>query len=110
MKIKAVLLDFGGTLAEGALDWEPYHESIRSFLASYGYNIPMKDLKKALRGALGKLEKMTSGDVKSVLKAPVNQDLNDKLNEVLGYCPGNVPDFDEKDLEILKEKVEEYGL
>ncbi|MFC1802510.1 HAD family hydrolase [Thermoproteota archaeon] len=57
MKIKAVLLDFGGTLAEGALDWEPYHESIRSFLASYGYNIPMKDLKKALRGALGELEK-----------------------------------------------------
>ena len=58
MKIKAVLLDFGGTLADGALDREPYHETIRSFLISHGYEVSMKNLKKALRKALGYLEKV----------------------------------------------------
>lgn len=57
MKIKAVLLDFGGTLASGGLDWEPYHESIRNYLFNNGYNIEMLDLKKALRSTLAELEK-----------------------------------------------------
>jgi HAD superfamily hydrolase (TIGR01549 family) len=58
MKIKAVLLDFGGTLASGGLDWEPYHESIRNYLISHGYNIKMKELKKALRGTLAELDRI----------------------------------------------------
>ena len=58
MDIKAVILDFGGTLADGGLDWDPYHEAIRSFLSSHGYYIPMKDLKKALRGALSDLNRV----------------------------------------------------
>ncbi len=57
MIIKAVLLDFGGTLASGGLDWEPYHESIRNYLISNGYNIEMQDLKKALRGTLTELQR-----------------------------------------------------
>jgi hypothetical protein len=36
MAIKAVILDFGGTLSDGALDWDPYHEKIRSILAGKG--------------------------------------------------------------------------
>jgi hypothetical protein len=31
-----VILDFGGTLSDGALDWDPYHEKIRSILAGKG--------------------------------------------------------------------------
>ena len=58
MDIKAVILDFGGTLADGGLDWNPYHEAIRSILASYGNNIPMKTLKRALRAALADLNKI----------------------------------------------------
>ncbi len=58
MEIKAVILDFGGTLADGGLDWDPYHETIRSFLASHGYNIPMNKLKRALRGALSDLNRI----------------------------------------------------
>lgn len=57
MEIKAVILDFGGTLADGGLDWDPYHETIRSFLASHGYIIPMNKLKRALRGALAELNR-----------------------------------------------------
>lgn len=60
MEIKAVLLDFGGTLASGGLDWDPYHESIRKYLISIGYNVDMKTLKKALRGALVDLNKIRS--------------------------------------------------
>lgn len=58
MDIKAVILDFGGTLSDGALDWEPYHEAIRSFVLSHGYSMPMKDLKKSLRGALAHLNRV----------------------------------------------------
>ena len=57
MKIKAVLLDFGGTLADGGLDWEPYHETIRNYLISHGYPMEMQHMKKALRGTLSDLEK-----------------------------------------------------
>jgi len=56
--IKAVILDFGGTLSDGALDWDPYHEKIRSILASRGYLVSMSQLKKALRGALGDLNRV----------------------------------------------------
>ena len=58
MKIKAVLLDFGGTLASGGLDWDPYHEAIRNYLTSLGHNVKMKELKKTLRGALADLDKI----------------------------------------------------
>ena len=58
MNIKAVILDFGGTLADGGLDWNPYHENIRSFLASHGNIIPMNKLKRALRSALSDLNKV----------------------------------------------------
>jgi len=58
MKIKVVLLDFGGTLASGGLDWDPYHEAIRNYLVSNGHNIDMKKLKKALRGALADLNRI----------------------------------------------------
>ena len=58
MDIKAVILDFGGTLSDGELDWDPYHETIRSFLLSHGYFMPMKDLKKSLRGALAHLNRV----------------------------------------------------
>ena len=58
MEIKAVILDFGGTLADGGLNWDPYHENIRSFLASHGYNMPMNKLKRALRSALSDLNRV----------------------------------------------------
>jgi putative hydrolase of the HAD superfamily len=60
MKIKAILLDFGGTLSEGELDWDPYHESIKSYLSSHGYYIEMQKLKKSLRAALAELKKIRS--------------------------------------------------
>ncbi len=60
MKIKAILLDFGGTLSDGRLDWDPYHESIKSYLSSHGYYIEMPKLKKSLRAALAELEKIRS--------------------------------------------------
>jgi len=57
MEIKAVILDFGGTLADGGLDLGPYHETIRSYLASRGYFIQMNVMKKALRGAIAELNR-----------------------------------------------------
>ena len=60
MRIKAVILDFGGTLADGYLEWDPYHEELRSYLAGVGHDVEMADLKRAIRGALGDLERVRS--------------------------------------------------
>jgi putative hydrolase of the HAD superfamily len=58
MKIKAVILDFGGTLSEGDLDWDPYHLALQGILTRRGYPVEMGDLKKAIRGALQELAKV----------------------------------------------------
>lgn len=58
MAIKAVILDFGGTLSNGDIDWGPYHEKIRSILAGRGHLVEMSRLKKALSGALGDLNRV----------------------------------------------------
>ena len=58
MTFKAVILDFGGTLADGGLEWEPYHEAIRIILTGNGYGVEMRELKRALRGALQELNKL----------------------------------------------------
>ncbi len=58
MVIKAVILDFGGTLSNGAIDLGLYHEKIRSILAGRGHLVEMSRLKKALSGALGDLNRV----------------------------------------------------
>jgi len=60
MEIKAVLLDFGGTLANGNLELKPYHESIRKYLTSLGYNVTMRQIRKALHLSLTELNKIRS--------------------------------------------------
>ncbi len=93
MEIKAVILDFGGTLADGGLDWDPYHENIRSFLASHGYNVPIKRLKKALRAALAHLNRvrakgkeMTFEEVYSIFLSNLDVRYD---NEMLEYLHEN---------------------
>jgi HAD superfamily hydrolase (TIGR01549 family) len=58
VKIKAVILDFGGTLSEGDLDGDPYHLAIQGIITRRGYPVEMRDLKKAIRGALQNLDKV----------------------------------------------------
>lgn len=58
MDVKAVILDFGGTLSDGKLIWEPYHENIRNYLAGQGYSFPMREMKKELRAALAELNRV----------------------------------------------------
>ena len=60
MNIKAVILDFGGTLASGSIDWDEYHNSIWRYLTGIGYNIEKTQLKKAISSALQELEKIRS--------------------------------------------------
>jgi 2-haloalkanoic acid dehalogenase type II len=58
MIIKAIILDFGGTLADGGMDWEPYHEAIKVMLMGKGYLVEMKEIKDALRATLGSLNRI----------------------------------------------------
>ena len=92
MTIKAVILDFGGTLSDGALDWDTYHEKLRSILASRGYLVEMSVLKKALRGALGDLNRirakgkeMTFEEVYDIflgrLEIPGDREILDELHD-----------------------------
>ena len=90
MEIKAVILDFGGTLSGGSLNWDPYHENIRSHLASHGFNVPMRELKKALRTTLAELEKfratgkeMTFEEVYGIFLRRLNVLYDDEMLEYL---------------------------
>jgi len=57
MKVKAVFLDFGGTLAYGGIDWAEYHRAVRVLLASLGYNIEQRRLKTAIGASLQELQR-----------------------------------------------------
>jgi hypothetical protein len=61
MVIRAVILDFGGTLSMGDLDWDPYHENLLAILAVRGFDMDMGELKDALRAALRGLAKVRDG-------------------------------------------------
>jgi HAD superfamily hydrolase (TIGR01549 family) len=60
MVVKAVILDFGGTLASGQIDWGEYHLAIQGLLKGIGFPVGLKELKKAIGASLGELEKIRS--------------------------------------------------
>jgi putative hydrolase of the HAD superfamily len=56
MLIKAVVFDFGGILAEGRLQTEPFEADLLQHLRGLGYQVRMTDLRHAQEAALGHLE------------------------------------------------------
>lgn len=58
MVVRAVILDFGGTLADGHIDWDEYHSAIQGLLKGLGFSVDMSRLKKAISAALEHLEKV----------------------------------------------------
>jgi len=56
--IKAVILDFGGTISIGDLDTDPYHENLLAILTARGFPVEMSELKRALRSTLQELAKV----------------------------------------------------
>jgi HAD superfamily hydrolase (TIGR01549 family) len=60
MRIKAVFLDFGGTLAYGGIDWNEYHIAIGNLLSSLGHDVEMKKWKKAIGASIEDLWKYRS--------------------------------------------------
>ncbi len=91
MTFKAVILDFGGTLAEGGLEWEPYHESIRIILTGRGYGVERGELRRAHQGAHQSLNRVRArgrertfeevyGDFLGRLGVPADDELLDALH------------------------------
>ena len=60
MVIDAIILDFGGTLASGQMDWDEYHLAIQGLLKGMGHPVRLKELKKAIRASLGELKRTRS--------------------------------------------------
>ena len=60
MVIEAIILDFGGTLASGKMDWDEYHLAIQGLLKGMGHPVRLKELKKAIRASLGELKRTRS--------------------------------------------------
>ncbi len=58
MVIKAVILDFGGTLASGRIEWNEFHSAIHSMLRGLGNSVELDRLKKAIKGSLEELERV----------------------------------------------------
>jgi HAD superfamily hydrolase (TIGR01549 family) len=58
MVIKAVLLDFGGTLAEGRMNWDEFHRDIQSVLKALDHTVDLRRLKSAIASALENLKRV----------------------------------------------------
>jgi len=58
MVVRAVVLDFGGTLADGHIDWDEYHRAIQGLLKALGFSIDMSRLRRAIAAALDRLERI----------------------------------------------------
>ncbi len=56
MVLRAVILDFGGTLADGQIDWDEYHRAIQGLLKGLGFSVELGRLKRAITAALERLE------------------------------------------------------
>lgn len=93
MVFRAVILDFGGTLAEGGIDWKEYHEAILKTLKALGHEIDSSRLKKAIRAALDELEKVRAkgeeltfeevyGSALSKLGVPPEREALEAIHEV----------------------------
>ncbi len=93
MVFRAVILDFGGTLSEGGIDWNEYHEAILKTLKALGHEIDPSRLKKAIRVALNELEKVRArgeeltfeevyGSALSRLGVPPEEETLDAIHEV----------------------------
>jgi 2-haloalkanoic acid dehalogenase type II len=119
MTFKAVILDFGGTLAEGGLEWEPYHEAIHIILTGHGYGVEKGELRRALRGALQSLNRVRArgkertfeevyGDFLSRLGIPVDDELLEVLHDNFkAYYRNDIFHCVE---DVLKELSEKYKL
>ena len=68
MVVKAVILDFGGTLANGHIDWNEYHKAIQGALRALGYPVELGRLKKAIRGALEELQRVRARNEEMTLE------------------------------------------
>ncbi len=58
MGLRAVTLDFGGTLAEGEIDWDEYHMAIHSLLRGRGFSLPLRRVKSSISAALERLRRV----------------------------------------------------
>lgn len=92
MIIKAVILDFGGTLVEGGMEWEPYHRSIRALLHEKGHQTPLAEIKRALKASLDELHSIREtgkeltfeevyADFLRRLGVPCDEDILDGLHD-----------------------------
>jgi len=82
MVIRAIIFDFGGTLAEGSIDWDEYHMAILRLLRSEGYDVEMTRLRKAIGASLERLESVRSGGRELRLEEVYSYALS-----MLGICP-----------------------
>lgn len=58
MVVRAVVLDFGGTLADSHIDLDEYHRGILGLLKVLGFRVGMSRLKKAITAAFERLERV----------------------------------------------------
>ncbi|MFQ5711411.1 MAG: HAD family hydrolase, partial [Candidatus Geothermarchaeales archaeon] len=61
--IKAVTLDFGGTLARGRLDTRGYRDRLLHYLRGLGYEIDEVSLRRAIERMLRRMEKARNRDL-----------------------------------------------
>ena len=119
MKVKAVFLDFGGTLAYGGIDWDEYHRAVRVLLASLGYDIEQRRLKKAIGASLKELRRHrakglekaheeTYGAVLRRVGIPADEDILQRIHDT--FKKHYISTFYPRTEETLKKLAENYKL
>lgn len=58
MEISAVILDFGGTLVDGGIDYDKYHQALIQHLNGLGYGIKLREINSSFKVALGNLNRI----------------------------------------------------
>ncbi|UCH57794.1 MAG: HAD family hydrolase [Candidatus Bathyarchaeota archaeon] len=58
MVIRAVILDFGGTLASGQIDWHEYHVAMHGLLKGLGHSVELRRMRRAISVSLEELARV----------------------------------------------------
>lgn len=55
LTIKAIIMDFGGTLAEGHIDWSEYHRAVQGYLKGLGHGYSFREISRGMSSTLDRL-------------------------------------------------------
>jgi putative hydrolase of the HAD superfamily len=76
--VESVILDFGGTLVEGGIEWGQYHKTVKSLLERFREDVSMEEIREKLGLSLDKLHEVRATG-KELTFEEIYEDFLDRL-------------------------------